>query len=90
MLAKKFLGAASVMALLAAPVSVFADEAGGAMGDGISGWAGEASAVDGVTKGALAGLAVAGGLALGFTVSELADDDDSSSSSTTATTTTTN
>lgn len=88
MLAKKFLGAASVVALLAAPISTLADEAGGAIGD-VSGWMGEASAVDGVTKGALAGVAVAGGVALGFVASEIADDDDSSSSATTTTTTTT-
>ncbi len=89
MLAKKLLGAASVVALLAAPISAIADEVGGAMGEGLTGWLGTESAVEGVKNGALAGLAVGAGVGLGFGISELADDDDSSGSSTTTTTTTT-
>lgn len=89
MISRKILSTASVLALLAAPVSALADETGGAMAGGAGGWIGQESALGGVKNGALATMAVAGGIGLGFGISELADDDDSSSSATTTTTTTT-
>ena len=83
---KKFLGVASVLALLAAPVSVVADEAGGAMGGGIWDWMSAPSAVEGVKNGALATIAVAAGAGLGIGLNEALDDDSNSSTTTTTST----
>ena len=89
MILRKLLSTASVLALLAGPISVFADETGGAMAGGAADSWTQGSALGGIKNGTLATVAVAGGVGLGFGISELADDDDSSSSTTTTTTTTT-
>ncbi len=88
MTVRKILGMASILALMAAPVLVVADETGGAMAGGAEGWMAVESAIGGVKNGALATLAVGAGVGLAFGIAEIADDDDSSSSSTTTTTTT--
>lgn len=87
MAVKKFLGVASIVALLAAPISALADEAGGAMDGGIWDWLGTESAVDGVKNGVLATLAVGAGVGLGIGLNEALDDNNSRSSTTTTTTT---
>ncbi len=85
MTVRTFLGAASVLALMVAPVSVLADEAGGALEDErLGAWFWGDSAVSGVTNGALATVAVAAGVGLGFAVAELAESDSSTSSSSTS------
>jgi len=86
----KILGAASVVVMLAAPISVIADETGGAAGNSILDWMKGPSAVEGVKNGTLAGLGLAAGAGLGFGLNEAIDDNDSRSSATTTTTTTTN